>query len=60
MKEQNILNPKNLENCNENNIYCTIEGCFIKCNGKWYKLVDDTFIEIFVDNSTNINSKDKE
>ncbi len=53
MIEQNILNSKNLENCNENNIYCTIEGCFIKCNGKWYKLVNDTFIEIIITNSTN-------
>ncbi len=48
---QNILNSKNLENCNENNIYCTTEGCFIKCNGKWYKLINDTLIEITITDS---------
>jgi len=61
--EQHILKSI-LENCDENSYFCTDWCCYIKCNGKWYRIeyfdplgtMDDEYIEIFEDEPPNIDS----
>ncbi len=48
---QNILNSKNLENCQKSKIIFENGDYFIECNGKLYKLINDTLIEITITDS---------
>ena len=46
MKERKDLEPQNQENCNESKIYFIDGDYFIECNGKLYKLINDTVAKI--------------
>jgi hypothetical protein len=51
MTEQNNSNSKNLENCKELKMVFAEGDFFIECNGKLYKLINDTLAEIITTNS---------
>ena len=55
MTGQNNSNQKNLENCEESRIIFENGDYFIECDGKLYKLINDTLVEIITTNSTNVN-----
>jgi hypothetical protein len=55
MKEYESQNSKNQEECQKTKIIFENNDYFIECNGKLYKLINDTLIEITTTDSTNKN-----
>jgi len=51
MTEQNIRDSKNLEECKELKMVFTDGDYFFECNGKLYKLINDTLAEIITTDS---------
>jgi len=55
MKEQKDLDSKNLENYDKSKIIFDNGDYFILCNGKIYKIINDTAIEIITTKSQGKN-----
>ena len=63
MNSQEKILPSVLQNCDENSYFCTDWCCYIKCNGKWYRIeyfdplgtMDDSYLEVFEDDPPDRN-----